>query len=318
MIKKHFNKNLIISAEEEERFQLTNTCWICDKLFDVGDDKVRDHCHMTGKYRGASHWSCNINLKLSEKVPVIFHNPKGYDIHLIIKEISKFDVKVIVIPNGLEKYMAFTINTNLLFIDSMQFMNASLDSLVKNLSDNDFNYLPEEFCCEILVLVKQKGVHPFEYMNSFKKFSEDKLPDRSKCFSYLKDVCISEKDYLKAVDIWNMFKMNTMGDYLDLYLKTDVLLLADIFGKFISTYLDYYRLYPCYYFSWDAMLKMTRIELELISDIDMHLFIEKGMRDGIFYIAKRHSKANNKYMECYDSSKESRCITYLDANNLYG
>ena len=148
MIKKRFNKNLIMSAEEEERFQLSNNCWICDKLFDAGDDKVRDHCHITGKYRGAAHWSCNINLELTKKIPVIFHNLRGYDSHLIIKEVSKFDVKLSVVPNGLEKYMAFTIKTNLVFIYSMQFMSSSLDSLVKNLSDNDFKYLSEEFSCE--------------------------------------------------------------------------------------------------------------------------------------------------------------------------
>ena len=117
--------------------------------------------------------------------------------------------------------------------------------------------------------------------------------------------------------------MNSMGDYHDLYLKTDVLLLADLFEKFISTCLDYYGLDPCHYFSspglgWDAMLKVTKIELDLISDIDMRLFIVKGMRGGISYIAKRHSKANNKYMKCYDNSKENKYTTYLDANNLYG
>ena len=103
MIKKHFDKNLIMSAEEEEKFQLSNRCWIWDKLFDVGDEKARDHCHITGKNRGAAHWSCNTNLKLIKKIPVIFHNLRGYDSHLIIKEISKFDVKVTIIPNGLEK-----------------------------------------------------------------------------------------------------------------------------------------------------------------------------------------------------------------------
>ena len=77
MIKEHFNKNLLMSAEEEERFQLSNNCWICDELFDVGDDKVRDHCHLTGKYRGTAHWSCNVNLKLSKKIPVMFHNLRG-------------------------------------------------------------------------------------------------------------------------------------------------------------------------------------------------------------------------------------------------
>ena len=117
--------------------------------------------------------------------------------------------------------------------------------------------------------------------------------------------------------------MNKMGDYRDLYLKTGVLLLADVFEKFIRTCLDYYELDPCHYFSspalsWDAMLKMTKIELELISDTDMQLFIEKGMRGGILYIAKRHSKTNNKYMKCYDSSEKSKYIIYLDVNNLYG
>ena len=180
-----------MSAEEEERFQLNNSCWICDKLFDVRDDKIRNHCYITGKYRGAAHWRCNINLKLTKKIPVIFHNLRGYDSHLIIKEISKFDVKVSVIPNGLEKYISFTINTSLAFIDSRQFMNSSLDSLVKNLSDNDFKYLSEEFSGEFLELVKQKGVYPYEHMDSFKKFSKNKLPDRCKFFSSLKDKCIS-------------------------------------------------------------------------------------------------------------------------------
>ena len=167
-----------MSVDEEERFQIANCCWICNKLFDVGDEKVRDHCHVTGKFRGTAHLSCNANCKLSKKVLEIFHNLRGYDSHLIIKEIGKFDVKVSVIPNGFEKYMAFTVNKNLVFIDSMQFMNSSLDSIVKNLSNNDFKYLSEEFSGKFLELVKEKGVYPYEYMNSFKKFSEDKLPDK--------------------------------------------------------------------------------------------------------------------------------------------
>ena len=103
---------------------------------------------------------------------------RSYDSHLIIKEIGKFDVNVSFIPNGLEKYMAFTINRNLVYIDSMQFMNCSLDALVKRLSDNDFKYLSEEFSGDLLKLVKQKGVYPYEYMDSYEKFFEDKLPDK--------------------------------------------------------------------------------------------------------------------------------------------
>ena len=112
-------------GEEEEKFQLSNSCL-----------------------------SCNINLKLTKKIPVIFHNLRGYDSHLIIKEIG--DVKVSVIPNGLEKYIPFTINTNLVFLDSMQFMNSSLDLLVKNFSNNDFKYLSEEFSGDLLKLKNQK------------------------------------------------------------------------------------------------------------------------------------------------------------------
>ena len=168
-----------MSAEEEERFQLSNICWICNKLFDVSDNKVRDYCHVTGKYRGAAHWSCNVNSKMTKKVPVIFHNLEGYDSHLIFKELSKFNVKISVILNGLEKYMALTINRSIVFIDSMQFMKSSLDSLVKNLMDKDFKYLSEEYSGELLELVKEKGVYPYEYMDSFKRFNEDKLPDKS-------------------------------------------------------------------------------------------------------------------------------------------
>ena len=135
--------------------------------------------------------------------------------------------------------------------------------------------------------------------------------------------CISEKNYLHAIDVSNEFRMNTMDDYHDFYLKTDVLLLADVFKKFIYACLDYYRLDRCHYFSspelsWDAMIKKTGIELEFVSDIDMHLFIEKGMREGISYIAKRFSKGNNKYMQFYDDKKPSKFIMYLDKNNLYG
>ena len=108
----------------------------------------------------------------------MFHNLRGYDSHLIMQEIGKFDVRVNVIPHGLKTYMAFTINKN--FIDSMQFMNSSLDSLIKNLSENDFKYLPEEFSGEFLKLLKQKRVCPYEYIDSFKKFSEVKLPDKCK------------------------------------------------------------------------------------------------------------------------------------------
>ena len=145
VIKKHFSKNLIISEKEEKQIQSSNTCWICEKLIENDDEKVRDHCPITGKFRGASHWICNINLQLTENVPAIFHNLRGYDSHSIFDDIKNFSVKIDVIPDRLEKYITLILNKNLAFIDSMQFMNFSLGKLVKNLSDNDFKYLTEEF-----------------------------------------------------------------------------------------------------------------------------------------------------------------------------
>ena len=114
-----------MSEEEEHLFQQSSSCWICE---------------VTRKFRGTARWSCNINLQLIKKVPVIFYNLRGYDSYLIFCELNKFDVKINVIPNGLEKYMAFFGGENLVFIDSMQFINSSLHKLVKNLSDEEFKY----------------------------------------------------------------------------------------------------------------------------------------------------------------------------------
>ena len=133
----HLDKNLIIT-EEEHFFQESKSCWISKKLIDNDDEKVRDHCHINGKFRVAVYWDCNINFQLTKKVPVILHNLRDYDSHLIFNELDKFDVEISVIPNGLEKYMPLFLNKNLVFIDSMQFKNSSLDKLGKNLSDEDF------------------------------------------------------------------------------------------------------------------------------------------------------------------------------------
>ena len=133
----------------------------------------------------------------------------------------------------------------MIFTDSMQFMNSTyLNFLVKNLSNNDFRHLSQEFSGNLLELVKQKAVYPYEFMNNFKKVSDKALPDRCEFYNSSKDECISEKDYLHAINVWNAFKMNAMGDYHDLYLKIDVLLLADVFGKFINMYLEYHGLDP--------------------------------------------------------------------------
>ena len=202
------------------------------------------------------------------------------------------------------------------------------------MSDDDFKYLTKEFGSRNLELLNQKGAHPYKYIDSFKRFSEEKLPDKKCFYSSVKDGTtgdngkkldgyISDEDSLTCNKIWNEFNMKNMGDYHDHYLKKDVLLLADVFEKFIDTCLKFYGLDPCHYFSspglsWDAMLKITGVKLEKIFNIDMYLFIEKGLRGGISYIAKRYSEAKNIYMRNYDPKKLSNFITYLDMNNLYG
>ena len=216
--------------EDEHLFQQSYSCWICKKLDNNDKEKVRGHCHVTGKSRGAAHSDCNINFQLTKKISVIFHNLRGYGSHLIFNELAKFYFKLSVIPNGLEKYMAFFLNKNLVFIDSMQFMNSSLDKLVKNLSDEDFKYLVEEFGSENLGLLKQKADYPYEYMNSFERSNEERLPPRKYFFSSIEkgkivddrkisDGHISVKDYLTCEKVWDKFEMKDMGDYHDHYLK---------------------------------------------------------------------------------------------------
>ena len=171
--------------------------------------------------------------------------------------------------------------------------------------------------------MKQKGVYPYDHMDSFKKFKQTELPTKEQFYSILNNESISDEQYKHAQNVWNTFKLQSMGEYHDLYLKSDVLLLADVFENSRKTCIQYYKLDPCHYFtspglSWDAMLKMTNIKLELMTNIDMFQFIEKGMRGGISYIANRYGKANNKYMKEYDEKVPSKYIMYLDANNLYG
>ena len=237
-----------MNAEENEKFERSNICLICGKLIDF-DEKVRDHCHITGKCRGCAHWSCNIILKISQKVPVIFHNLKGYDSLLIFKELNKFNCKISVIPNGLENYMSSTLINNIAFIDSILFMKSIIEKLVKNVGSKDFKYFSEVFSGEQLKLVKEKRIYPYEYFTSFKKFEETNVPDIDGFFSSLKDCEISEKKYQRACNVWKVFEIQNVGEYHDLYLKTDVLLLRDVFEKFISVCLKYYGLDPCHYFS---------------------------------------------------------------------
>ena len=204
-------------------------------------------------------------------------------------------------------------------------MATSLDSLASNLEDNMFNnlsYFYEEQAK--LKLLKRKGVYPYDYMNSFEILSETTLPPIESFYSELNKSSISEDNYTQAQNVCETFEMETLQDYHDLYLKTDVLLLADVFENFRDVCKENYGLDPAWYYTdpglaWDAALKVTKVELELLADPDMLLMIEKGIRGGVSMISTRYGKANNPYMgESYDPNQPTKYISYLDANNLYG
>ena len=343
IVRKHFNQSKIYTKSEYDYWCNKNYCCLCEKIYKGNDDvkgkPVKSYDSYTGKFRGLAHEKCDEKMKITAntlRIPVFFHNLKGYDSHFIMQQIGALvdnhaqkdeDGKekrmgINVIPCNMEKYMAFMLGKHLTFLDSMQFMDSGLDNLVKNLPCEAIKYTKQEFG-EKFELVKRKGVYPYDYMDSFQRFEETELPTQEQFYNLLNDSSISDEDYQHAQNVWKTFNMKNMGDYHDLYLKSDVLLLTDVFENFRKTCLEYYELDPAHYFtapglSWDAMLKMTSVKLDLISDVDMHLFVEKGMRGGVSYIANRYGKANNKYMKDFDETAPEKHIMYLDANNLYG
>jgi hypothetical protein len=330
-----FKKDMIFYKKDEKEFRESTKCHICDG--ELGDDRVRDHCHLSGKYRGAAHNKCNIDYKIPKFFPVAFHNLSGYDGHLFIKKLGG---KMKCIPTNEEKYISFSkevivdsfvkdgkkvdVKRELRFIDSFRFMPSSLDSLVSNLHKEKCVNLKKYYSESQFDLLCREGVYPYDYIDSIEKLSETALPPKEKFYSRLNDEGISNDDYQHAQAVWKEFGCKTFKDYHILYNKSDVLQLADIFENFRDVCMNNYKLDPAWYYTspglaWDAALKMTRVNLELLNDIDMLLMIENGIRGGISTISHRYGEANNKYMgDKYDPNQSSKFITYLDANNLYG
>ena len=189
--------------------------------------------------------------------------------------------------------------------------------------NGSFKQLKANYPANKINLLTRKGVYPYSYVDSFARFDERQLPPKQAFFNDLLQEAISEEDYAHAMNVWTSFDVKTFGEYHDLYLKTDTLLLCDVFENFRSLCLDYYKLDPCHYVSapgvsWDAMLKMTGVELELITDPTMYCFFESGIRGGISVISQRYARANNKYVQDHDPQVPSSFLMYLDANNLYG
>ena len=333
------NEPIKITKEEEEQFKQASNCWICGKFLNM-KDRVRDHCHYTGRYRGAAHNKCNLKYCKPNNVSVFFHNLSGYDSHLFIKKLNTTMGTIDCIPNNEENYISFSksiktgeyINKHgetkdkhfkIIFKDSMKFLKSSVEALVNNLPKDGFNNLEKYYTTEQIKLLKQKGFYPYEYMDSIEKLKDNKPPPQQAFYSKLKCGGINNYNYQHVLNVWKSFKMKSIKEYHELYNITDVLLLADVFENFRDVCLKNYGLDPVYYFTapglaWDAMLKITQINLELLSDIDMLLMIEKGIRGGISIISNRYGKANNKYIKGHNKKEASKYLMYLDANNLYG
>ena len=192
--------------------------------------------------------------------------------------------------------------------------------MIKNLK-NTYSFCNSDLNKFILLL--RKGVHPYEYMDSWEKFNMTSLPSKKEFYSNLNMEDIDDTDYRHVNNVFNKFKLNKLGDYHDLYVQSDTLLLADVFEKFKDMCLKEYELEPAHFLSlpglaWQACLKKTNIELELLTDYDLLLLVKKEIRGGICHSLQRCAKVNNKYMKNDNTDKESSYIQYLDANNLYG
>ena len=334
-------EKIIAKLKEANPLQMTSLDWtthykathchICEKP--LNGDKVLDHDHYSYKYseagitnyRGAAHNKCNMNFKANFTIPVLFHNLKGYDAHHLMSVIGEFEKEVNVIPLNMEKYLSFKCE-NLVFLDSFQFLPSSLDKLVNNLLKSGmekFRAMHQNYPPNKVPYLLVKGVYPYSYMTGYDKFEETQLPSRSAFFNDLTNEDLSDSDYKRAQEVWKMFAIQTLGEYHDLYVKCDVLLLADVFESFRELSLLHYKLDPCNFYtspalSWVACLKISKVELELLTDPDMHLMIEHGVRGGISVISHRHFKANNPYLSDYNTNLPHSYILYLDANNLYG
>ena len=249
-------KKMIFTEEDKKRFNESKICWICDEPFK--DNKVRDHCHYTGRYRGPACNSCNLKYRKPKFIPVFFHNLSGYDSHLFIKKLGSPNENMDCIPNNEEKYISFSKNIKvgeymdkktgevrdktfkIRFLDSFKFLPTSLGALVNNLPKDAFNNLERYYTPEEARLIKRKGVYPYEYMNTEERFNETKLPPKKAFYSKLSGEGITEEDYKHALNVWNVFNMKTFKDYHELYNETDVLLMADVFETFRNNNLKIY------------------------------------------------------------------------------
>ncbi len=315
----------ILSDFEKAKLMQEKVCSICLQPFSVDDKPHIDHDHLTGSVRGLAHAECNLKFSFKKKgeryeIPVIAHGGSSYDLHHIIQNLhGNANRKITCVPHTAEKYLAFNID-NFKFIDSNNFLNASLRELSKMLDKEQCGMMKEIFGDNYELLL-EKSIYPYT------KASEElmlatKLPDISSFYDDLNDQPISEKDYERAQVIWKKMKLKTFSDYHDLYLKSDVVILACVSEHFRDICEETLALDPWHYLSlpglsWDAMLSFNDIKFDLITDIDQYNMVESSIRGGISGIYTKYLSANNPYLHDYDPSMPTSYILFLDACNLY-
>lgn len=315
-----------LTLEEQTLYEESNICHICENV--LQEDKVRDHSHETGRFRGAAHRQCNAKYRQKDRIPVLMHNFRSYDSHLLLSYVRKLSAKEVkVIPSNSEKYMALLCE-NYVFLDSFLFLTASLDTLTNDLLlgnnfEQDFKPLIQIFGQGAAKEMSRKGIYMYEYMDKWKKFDQKKFPKKSDFYNSLASSGVSDVDYKYGKHIFKSY-CSDLGDYHDLYLMTDTLLLACVFEKFREVALTHYKLDPVHYYSlagysWDAALLNTKQVLDLFIDSAMYNTIELGLRGGVSMISTRYASARNKYIRKSGKIKDGdNYLFYIDKNNLYG
>ena len=312
---KETKKDIIMTKENEEDFKNNNICRFCEK--EIFSDKVRDHCHLTGKYRGPAHNVCNINVKQKDSnfIPFAFHNFSNYDCHMFFKrlvDLKKDKVKFKITPKTNEEYIAVKYGC-IRFIDSYRFLSESLDKLVKNLDEDDFKILKKEFPDKWQYLNK-KLAYPYENFNSIDDYKKPvDILIKEDFFSKLKNDYPDDDEIQRTKEIIKLFNIKDGGELTKLYWKSDVILLADVFEKFVKVSTKEYGINPLYCvslpsYTYQCALKYTDIKLQTLQHKDLILLIENNIRGGI------SSVMGDRYVK----SDENKKIIYMDATNLYG
>ena len=343
-------KEMIFTEEDAEKFENATCCHICEKDFVrtvlhchkeyeseencllcqqnlKADVIVRDHSHTSGLFVGAACSSpCNLNFGFQKKrfkIPTFVHNLRGYDGHLILQGIKKHHGRIWCIPTNKQKFLAMKIG-RIQLLDSYQFAMQALEDLANTLEDEDFVETRKFFGeGEKFRLMRKKGVFPYKHFTDLKVLDETKLPSQCEFYNDLKDKPCSDEEYAQAKKVWDIFECKTFRDYHNIYLWSDVFILCDFMEKFRETCLEYYKLDPSKYYStpnlsFDAALKMTKVELDLIHDESIYTTCETGTRGGISVVSKRHSKANNPLLIDFNENERLIYLMYLDMNSLYG